>query len=98
VRRAWRVMCATTCRRSIHDPATRAYLKRRIGEGKTRREAMRNLNATSPAASEASWVSRRPRCKAIRVKNRNTSATHGMLSAASAPASVSGVSSTPRRE
>jgi len=29
--------------RSIHDPETRAYLNRRIAEGKTRREAMRSL-------------------------------------------------------
>jgi transposase len=29
--------------RSIHDPATRAYLDRRISEGKTKREAMRSL-------------------------------------------------------
>jgi len=29
--------------RSIHDPATRAYLDRRISEGKTKREAMRAL-------------------------------------------------------
>lgn len=29
--------------RSLHHPETRAYLDRRIGEGKTRREAMRSL-------------------------------------------------------
>jgi len=29
--------------RSMHDPQTRAYLDRRIGEGKTKREAMRAL-------------------------------------------------------
>jgi hypothetical protein len=29
--------------RSIHDPQTRAYLDRRISEGKTKREAMRSL-------------------------------------------------------
>ena len=29
--------------RAKHDPATRAYLERRISEGKTRREAMRSL-------------------------------------------------------
>lgn len=29
--------------RSLHHPETRAYLDRRIGEGKTKREAMRSL-------------------------------------------------------
>ena len=29
--------------RSLHHPETRAYIDRRIGEGKTKREAMRRL-------------------------------------------------------
>lgn len=37
--------------RARHNEQTRAYLDRRISEGKTPREAMRALNGTSPAAS-----------------------------------------------
>jgi hypothetical protein len=35
--------CSIVLSRAKHDPATRAYLERRIREGKTRREAMRSL-------------------------------------------------------
>jgi len=40
--------------RARHDPATKAYLARKLAEGKTKREAIRASNATSPAASTTS--------------------------------------------
>ena len=39
--------------RRQHDPATKAYIARRIAEGKTRRDATGSSSATSPATSTA---------------------------------------------
>ena len=50
-RRLNRALHTIVLHRRQHDPATKAYIARRIAKGKSRRDATRLLSATSPATS-----------------------------------------------